>query len=175
MRFDRVPLELLLGVVALVPATAAYSNCAGLLKTLGAAEHHPRVAIFRLGSRDAPVAGKAIWIRIGKVEWLEDGNGSYERSEDDEPDEADKALAELGIGYASTRMACSSLGEDTWQGIPVTKMRIEYVPPIQGATPSTYWLARSTGLPVYEEHEGDGPGGNAWVYGDAVKEPDPNR
>ena len=80
MRFDRVPLKLLLGVVTVLPANAAYSNCADLLKTMAAAEHQRRVAIFQLDSRDAPIAGRPIWIRIGNVEWLDDGKG-YERSE----------------------------------------------------------------------------------------------
>jgi hypothetical protein len=66
---------------------------------------------------------------------------------------------------------CEMVGSATYRGQPATKYRIEGSLGSKSTGRLTLWTGKSSGLPVYHEFEALAPGGFAWAYGDAVKEP----
>jgi hypothetical protein len=149
-------------------AGMAHANCADLISALERADREPRMAQLDLEKRDQPIAtAKPVLVRIGKVHY--DGFGSdLERVDSDG---SNPVLAQLRRGHKAGTARCESAGADTWRGAAVSKIRFDNPLAPKSVNPTLFWIARSSGLPVYHEIATLGPGGYAWVYGDAVKSP----
>ena len=68
-------------------------------------------------------------------------------------------------------MKCETAGSDTYRGAAVEKIKFDNPLSPKQYNPTTMWIAKGSGLPVYHELNDLGPGGFAWAYGAAVKEP----
>ena len=148
-------------------APVASANCSAVLAALEKADREPRVAQYDIDSRDQPLTGKPVLVRIGKVVY--DGfGGDYERHD---TDGINPVLSLLRRADQSGKARCEALGSDSWRGTPATKLRFDNPLAPKSVNPTTIWVGRTSGLPLYHEIGNLGPGGFAWVYGDAVKEP----
>jgi hypothetical protein len=164
---NRLVIAVLAGTAGLLAAGIAHANCAPVVDALEKASRQARLAQYDIDSRDQPLTGKPVLVRIGKV--LYDGfGGDYERTE---IDGADPMLQALRRAVREGRARCETAGTDTWRGAAATRVRFDNPMAPKQYNPTTMWIAKSTGLPVYHEINGLGPGGFAWVYGDAVSEP----
>lgn len=158
---------LALAVAAPWVAGPAWADCSELLKALEKADRQPRLAQYDIDSRDQPLTGKPVFVRVGKV--IYDGfGGDYERHESGAANPVIDALRREQKAGVSR---CQPAGSDDWRGAAVTKVRFDNPMAPKSMNPTVFWIARSSGLPVYQEITGLGPGGYAWVYGDTVKEP----
>lgn len=159
--------QLALACVVSALAPVASANCAPVLAALEKADREPRVAQYDIDSRDQPLTGKPVIVRIGKVVY--DGfGGDYERND---TDGTNPVLALLRRADQSGKARCEALGSDSWRGTPATKLRFDNPLAPKSVNPTTLWVGRTSGLPLYHEIGNLGPGGFAWVYGNAVKEP----
>jgi hypothetical protein len=150
--------------MALAPvAGAGPADCRLLLDALDKADRQPRVAQYDVETRDQPLQGTPFLVRIGKVVWVE--------SQRSETDGTNPVLAALRRNVAAGSAKCEPAGSDTYRGTAVVKVRFDNPVAPKQYNPTTMWIDAKTGLPVYHELAGLGPGGFAWIYGDAVKEP----
>jgi len=152
-----------------IAAGSAHANCSALFDALEKADKQTRFAQYDLDSRDQPLTGRPVLVRIGKLLY-EGFGGDYERHELDAKS-SNPMLAVMRRADQQGKARCEAAGTDTWRGTAVTKVRFDNPMSTKQFNPTTLWIAKSTGLPVYHEINGLGPGGFAWVYGDAVKEP----
>ncbi len=81
-------------------------------------------------------------------------------------------VAKVRDAAKNGKARCEPDGSDTYRGTAVNKIRFynPLLPERFNLNPMTMWIAKGSGLPVFHELN-DTPGGYAWVYGDAVKEP----
>jgi hypothetical protein len=150
-------------------AHAAHANCDRLVDALDKADKQERVAQYDVESRDQPLTGKPMIVRIGKV--MYDGSLAGNVFEAHPFNGSNPILAALRKSQQSGKLKCESLGSDSFRGAPAEKFRFDNPAAPAKFNPTTMWIAKSTGLPVYHEMNGLGPGGFAWTYGAAVKDP----
>ncbi len=147
---------------------AAHADCTELIAALDKADREARVAVLDLHTRDQPLTGRPAYVRIGKVRYDGSDGATYRRREGGG---ANPMHTTLQRAQQNGTAKCSAAGTDTWRGKPATKIRFDnpFVP--KSMNPTTFWIARGSGLPVYHEIPAAGRGGYAWIYGEAVKEP----
>jgi hypothetical protein len=144
-------------------AGGATADCRLLLDALDKADRQPRVAQYDIETRDAPLTGDPFLVRIGKVVWV-----GAERTE---TDGVNPILKSLRRNVADGTARCEGAGTDTFRGAAVVKIRFDNPMAPARYNPTTMWIDRRSGLPVYHELNGLGPGGYAWVFGDSVRDP----
>jgi hypothetical protein len=164
--------SLVMLVVCATSAASARADCSALLAALEKADREPRFALYDLESREQPLTGKPVLVRIGKVVF--DGfGGDYERHD---TDGTNPVLAQLRKAQRAGTARCAAAGTDTWrQGVAVNKIEFDNPLAPKSANPTTFWVSRVSGLPVYHEIANLGPGGYGWQFGEAVKEPRMNK
>jgi hypothetical protein len=151
-------------LVALASAAdAAPADCRLLLDALDNADRQPRVAQYDIETHDQPLTGDPFLVRIGTVVWV-----NAERTETDGTNPILRALART---VADGTARCEPAGTGTFRGAAVVKIRFDNPMAPARYNPTTMWIDRRRGLPVYHEVNGLGPGGYAWVFGDSVKDP----
>lgn len=150
-------------------AHGASANCDRLLDALEKADKQDRVAQYDIDSRDQPLTGKPMFVRIGKV--MYDGSSTGDAFEAHPVNGPNPILNALRKSQQSGKLKCESLGSEPYRGAAAEKFRFDNPAAPAKFNPTTMWIAKSTGLPVYHEMNDLGPGGFAWTYGAAVKEP----
>jgi hypothetical protein len=150
-------------------AHTAQANCDRVFDALEKADKQERVAQYDLETRDQPLTGKPMSVRIGKVVY--DGSFAGDMFEAHQTTGVNPVLRALYKARQEGKMKCESAGSENYRGLATDKVRFDN--PLLPAkyNPMTLWIAKSNGLPVYHEVRDLGPGGFAWVYGDAVKTP----
>jgi len=162
----RAAVAISVGALALVFGASARANCATVLDALDKAWQQDRLAQFDIDALDAPLTGKPFLVRINKEVWVNNGSG-FDRTGDPRQN---PMASSLRSDAAKGKVDCESLGSATYRGQPATKYRITGSIGSKSTGRPTLWIGKA-GLPLYHEFELLGPGGFAWVYGDAVKEP----
>jgi hypothetical protein len=150
-------------------AHAARANCDRLFEALDKADKQERVAQFDIDSRDQPLTGKPMTVRIGKV--MYDGSPAGNAFEAHQTDGTNPILAALRKMKQSGKARCDTAGSDTYRGLATEKIKFDNPLLPARVNPMTIWVAKDSGLPVYHELNDLGPGGFAWVYGSSVKDP----
>jgi hypothetical protein len=146
-----------------------WPDCGPVINALEKAQAQPRLAQFGVENRDQPLKGHPMLVRIGKVEYMAfEVGGQFSHYEKNESLPTNPVLSALKSASKSGTAHCESVGMDSYLGTPATKFRFDG---LKGMNPATMWIAKSSGLPLYHEMEGF-DGGFAWVFGDAVKEPE---
>lgn len=153
----------------LLPAQAAFASCERLLDALEKADRQERVAQYDIDSRDQPLTGKPMIVRIGKV--MYDGSPAGPAFEAHGTGGTNPVLAALRKAGATGKAKCEAAGTDTYRGAATEKIRFDNPLAPARFNPTVMWIAKASGLPVYHELNDLGPGGFAWVYGAAVKDP----
>jgi hypothetical protein len=150
-----------------VGADVAHANCGPLLDALEKADQQPRFAMYDIASRDQPLTGRPLAVRIGKVIYDASGGDLQRRDAATNP-----VVAKVREAAKTGSARCEPGGSDTYRGTAANKIRFHnpLLPKRYNLNPMTIWIAKGSGLPLFHELN-DTPGGYAWVYGDAVKEP----
>jgi hypothetical protein len=151
----------------LAGASLAYANCSPVAEALDKAARQDRLAQYDVDHPEQTPSGRALVIRIGKTTWV-DAAGTYDRSDSAD---ADRMVSVLKKHLQDGKVQCEAAGNGTYAGQAAAKYRFES--PMGGSSLGkvTFWVGKKSGLPLYHEFEKLGPGGFAWVYGNAVKEP----
>ena len=163
MRFNK-------GVLAafLTMPLVAQANCGPLLEAIDKAWKQERIAQYDIDSPDQPLSGLPQVVRVGKWIWSKGASDQLQRFPHAERNVMVEALrSDVAKGTAK----CEALPDGTYRGQAVRRYRLagNVGSDLTGRT--VYSISRASGLPLYHEMEKLGPGGFAWVYGDAVKEP----
>jgi hypothetical protein len=152
----------LLTVAIVWCADPAYAQCAAAIDALDKADKQVRLAQYDVASREQPVTGKPFLVRIGKVVTM----GSERTEMTSNP-----ILVSMREAQKAGKAKCEAAGSDMYRGTAVNKIRYYNPSAPKDMNPMTLWISKATGLPVFHELAGLGPGGYAWVYGDAVTDP----
>lgn len=157
-----------LALAALFVSPGASANCATtVLEALEKAWQQARLAQFDIDTPEQPLTGKPVLVRIDKAVWTNFDGSGYTRLDLSRNPMATDLRGFIDKGTAR----CETLVTVTYRGQNTTKYRVE------GSLGGTLggrtivWIGKSNGLPAYHEFDKLSPGGFAWVYGDAVKEP----
>jgi hypothetical protein len=147
----------------------ARANCDRLFEAFDKADKQERVAQYDIDSRDQPLTGKPMTVRIGKV--MYDGTLAGNVFEAHQTNGVNPVLAALRKAKQDGKVTCDAAGGDTYRGQATEKIKFDN--PLLPAkfNPMTIWIGKNNGLPVYHELNDLGPGGFAWVYGSDVKDP----
>jgi hypothetical protein len=161
----RFPLAALMVLTSLI----AHANCAPVLDALDKAWTQDRIAQYDIDRPDQPLTGRPFMVRINKDMWIDNYAGGYTHNRiaaQNPMAEALKRATEKGAA------PCESFGNGVYRGQAAAKYRVGSNLVGSGVTGKVIlWINKSSGLPLYHEFEQLGPGGFAWIYGDAVKEP----
>jgi len=150
-------------------AQAARANCDRLFESLERADKQERVAQYIIDRSDQPLASKPMTVRIGKVRY--DGTLAGDVFEAHQTNGVNPVLAALRKAKQDGKVKCDAAGGDTYRGLATEKIKFDNPLLPANFNPMTIWIAKNNGLPVYHELNDFGPGGFAWVYGSAVKDP----
>jgi len=147
----------------------ARADCDRLFEAFDKADKQERVAQYDIDSRDQPLTGKPMTVRIGKV--MYDGTLAGNVFEAHQTNGVNPVLAALRKAKQDGKVTCDAAGGDTYRGQATEKIKFDN--PLLPAkfNPMTIWIGKNNGLPVYHELNDLGPGGFAWVYGSDVKDP----
>lgn len=166
---QRLPRIVFATIAAAAVAPAAYANCDRLFEALERADKQQRLAMYDVDSRDQPLTGKPMTVRIGNMTY--DGSIAGNAFEAHQTNGANPVLAALRKAKQAGKLKCEAAGSDSYRGAAAEKIKFDNPMLPARMNPMTIWIARGNGLPVYHEVNDLGPGGFAWTYGDAVKDP----
>lgn len=161
--------NLVVAATCALAAHAAHASCDKLFDALEKADKQERSALYDIDSPDQPLTGKPITVRIGKM--MYDGSPTGPAFEEHSTDGVNPILVALRKMKQGGKLKCDAAGSGSYRGMTTDKIKFEN--PLLPAkfNPMTIWIAQTNGLPVYHELNDLGPGGFAWVYGSAVKDP----
>jgi len=161
-----------LSVVVAMLGTAAFAqiacaSCDRLFEALDKADQQERVAMYLVETRDQPLPAKPLTVRIGKVVY--DGSTAGNAFEAHQTDGINPIMKALRKAKQEGKVKCESAGSDSYRGQAAERFKFDN--PLMPAqfNPTTLWVARSSGMPVY--HEVKDFGGFVWHYGNAVRDP----
>ncbi len=152
-------------------ANMAHANCGPLIEALEKAQKQERLAQYSLDSREQPLPGNPMVVRIGKFEYMSlEIGGRHSHYERHESGGGNPILSALKRAAKDGTARCEGTASETLRGIATARIRFDNPAAPKSMNPTTMWIDKRNGLPAYHEINGL-DGGFAWVYGDAVKEP----
>lgn len=158
----------MLALAALALVAPVYANCNPVIDALERSLKQERIAQFDVDSPEQPLTGRPMMVKIGKRIWVDAGGSGYDQSTDTG---SNPILNALKRDAAKGTAKCDPVGSASYRGQAVDKYRIDGSVGSSITGRMIMWVGTPGGLPLFHELEKIGPGGFAWVYGDAVKEP----
>jgi hypothetical protein len=148
-------------------AQVACADCGALFDALEKADKQERFAMYLVEKRDQPLPAKPITVRIGKVVY--DGSVAGPTFVAHQTDGINPIMKALRKAKQEGQVKCEQAGSDSYRGQAAERFKFDN--PLMPAryNPTTLWVAKSSGMPVY--HEVNDFGGFVWLYGSAVRDP----
>jgi hypothetical protein len=147
--------------------STAQADCSPIIAALEKASAQSRLAQYSIAAIDAPLGERPLWIRIGKVLYVDAGHtyqtGAYSGEV--------PVLRRLKRAAADGAAQCAEAGRGTVRDFAAIQYRFEDYDADGSVQQWSVWIGVDSGLPLFNSIENLDSGGFAWVYGDDVADP----